>query len=154
MAGRMDITYIILFINHAQNKAPYHCMVIYRMELSNPIPAKVIRPYFLLFSRQYLSSLHGGSMSASKIPVCWEMSTMVSPSECPMNLPSLGRRTHLSNHGISLSAPGLFLQSLIKSQTTANEEYIWTPALRIRSFASSATLFEVVPDASALAKTV
>ncbi len=62
--------------------------------------------------------------------------------------------TDLSKNGINSGDPGLFLQSLIKSAAIANREHTCTPAARIRSFASSAILLEVVPEASALANTV
>jgi hypothetical protein len=60
---------------------------------------------------------------------------------------------YLSKNGNTSLAPGVFLQSRIRSHTIANKEYICTPALAICAFAVSRTRGVVVPLASMLAKT-
>ena len=62
--------------------------------------------------------------------------------------------TYVSKKGSICVAPGVFLQSLINSQATANNDSTCTPAARIRSLASLAVFSLNVPDASLLAKTV
>jgi len=58
---------------------------------------------------------------------------------------------HLSKYGNNSKEPGVSLQSLMRSHTTAKDERTCTPAALILSFASLEIRSLKAPDASALA---
>ena len=55
---------------------------------------------------------------------------------------------------MSSLVPGVLRQSRMSSSATANMETTWTPAARMRSFASCAVFTSNVPEASLFAQTL